>query len=165
LQEHAAAHHQRGHRGGFEGVLGIVLEGHLVALGHALEECAVARGALRVQPEVGYGLLAQQHDFHVAAAAIADRTGVREEVQRGGGVGDGLDDRHIRADDVLEQDLAKAGDTERADPGYAGVADLPEHRLRVLDRVAARRGIAREQQLAVPRERDGLGRRAAEVAA
>src|SRR5215468_12464295 len=50
LQEHAAAHGQARHRLGLEGAIGVTLQWNVVALGHALQERAVARRALRVQP-------------------------------------------------------------------------------------------------------------------
>ena len=112
------------------------LERDVVALGHALQERAVARRALRVQAEVRHRALAQDHDLDVGAADVADHVGVGEEVQRGGGVRHRLDDRHVGAEHVLEQILAVAGERERADVGEAGRPHLAEQRLRVLDRVA-----------------------------
>ncbi len=56
--------------------------------------------------------LAQDHDLHVAAADVADHVRVGDVVQRGGGVRHRLDDRHVGADDVLQQVLAVAGDRE-----------------------------------------------------
>ncbi len=62
--------------------LGIALERHVVALGDALQEGAVARRALRVQAEVGHRALAQDHDLDVDAADVADHVGVGKEVER-----------------------------------------------------------------------------------
>ena len=103
------------HRLGLERALGVALERDVVALGHALQERAVARRALRVQTEVGHRALAQDHDLDVGAAHVADHVRVREEVQRGGGVGHRLDDADVGAEHVLQQILAVAGERERAD--------------------------------------------------
>ena len=105
LEEHAAAHGERRHRLGLEGPLGVLLERNAVALGHALQERAVAGRALRVQPEVRHRALAEDHDLDVGAADVADHVGVGEEVERGGGVRHRLDDRDVGAEHVPSRSL------------------------------------------------------------
>src|SRR5690606_19731848 len=72
LQEHPAAHREPRHGPRLECLVRVFLERDAVALGHALQEGAIARGTLRVQPEVGNSALPQDHDFHVGAADIAN---------------------------------------------------------------------------------------------
>ncbi len=93
-----------------ESPIGVFVERNSIAFRDALKESTVARRALRVQPEVSDRLLAQQHDFYVASADIANHVGVGEEVQSTVGMGDGFDHRHIGAEDVLQQVLAVTGD-------------------------------------------------------
>ena len=87
--------------------------------------------------------------FTSHAADVADHVGVGEEVQRRGRMGHRLDHADVGADDVLQQVLAVAGQRQRADLLEAGRAHLAEQRLGVLDRVAVRRGVAAEEQLAL----------------
>src|SRR5437899_10226917 len=165
LEEDAAAHREARHRLGLERAVGVGLERDVVALGHALQEGAVAGRALRVQPEVGDGALPQDHDLDVGAAHVADHVGVGVEVERGGRVGDRLHHTHVGAQDVLQEILAVAGERERTHVGEPGVAYLAEQRLGVLDRVALAEGVTGEQELAVLGEHDRLGGGRAEIAA
>ena len=96
LEEDAAAHGQGRHGLRLERAVGIVLERDRVALGHALEEGAVAGRALGIQPEVGDRALAQDHDLDVGAAHVADHVGVGEEVQRRRGMRHRLHHRRRR---------------------------------------------------------------------
>ena len=132
LQEHAAAHGQARHRLRFEGAGGVFLERNSVALGHALQECAVAGRALRVQAEVGDRSLPQHHDLHVGAADVADHVCVREDMQSRFGVRDGFDHAEIGAEDAAQEILAVAGESERGDPLDASGAEVAKQRLGVL---------------------------------
>ena len=165
LEEHAAAHGQGRHGLGLEGAIGIVLERNVVALGHPLEEGAVPRRALGVQPEVGHRALAQDHDLDVGAAHVADHVGVGKEVERRRGMRHRLHHRHVGAQHVLEEILAVARQREPRHLGEARLAHLLEERLGVLDGIALGQRVAGEQQLALGREHHRLRGGAAEVAA
>src|SRR3972149_5520055 len=106
---------------------GVFIELDAVALGDALEKRAIARGALRVQAEVGDGPLTQKNDLDVASAHIADHVGVGKEMQSGRRMRHRLDDRNVGAENVLQQILAVAGDGERADLFAASLANRAEH--------------------------------------
>ncbi len=95
-----------------EGAVGHFGHGDVEAFGDALQECAIARGALRVQAEIGHGAVVQDHDLDVNAADVADAIGIRKIMQAGAGVRDGFDDRAIGAQDVFQQIFAVAGDAE-----------------------------------------------------
>ena len=164
LQEHAATHGESRQRFGGEGALRIILQRHVVAFRDALQERAVAGGALRVEAEVGDRPAAQDHDLHVGAADIADHVRVGKEVQRRARMRHRLDDGDVGADDVVQQILAVAGERQAADMVEAGGRDLPHQVLGVLDRVAHRQRVAAEQQLLLRRKHHRLGRGAAEVA-
>ena len=165
LKENAAAHGQARHRLGLEGAVGVFLKRDPVALGHALQKCAVAGRALRIQAEIGDRSLPQDHDLHVGAADVADHVGVREDMQSRFGVRHGLDHAEIGAEDVAQQILAVAGKRERRDLPDACGADVAKERLGVLDRIALRLHIGAVEQFLFRREHDGLGGGAAEVAA
>src|SRR5262249_58789566 len=83
----------------------------------------------------------------------------------GGRVGEGLPARHVGAQHVPQEVLAVPGQREGGHLREACGPDLAEERLRVLDRVALRDGVAAEEELMVQGERDRLCGRAAEVAA
>ena len=68
----------------------------------ALQECAVARGALRVQPEIADRAVLQNHDLDVHAADVADAIRIRKIMQSGGRMGNGLDHAAIRAQYTLQ---------------------------------------------------------------
>ena len=145
LEEHPAAHGQGRHRLRLEGAVRIALERDVVALGHALQERAVAGGALGVQPEVGDGALPQDHDLHVGAADVADHVGIGHVVQGGRRVRDRFDDGDVGANHITQQVFAIAGQGEPTDVVEARFAQLREQRLRIFDGIAFGQGVTREE--------------------
>ena len=122
-------------------------QGNSESFGHALQERAVARGALRVQAEIGHRAVFQDHDLDVDAADVADAIGIGEVVQAGAGVSDGFDHAAIRAQNAFQQILSVAGDCEAENLSVADrFANLPEQTLGVVDGIALAERVAGEQQ-------------------
>ena len=109
LHEHGAAVAELRVALGVEGDVGELFDLEAEALAGALQEIAVAGGALRVELEVLHAAVFQDDDLDVLAANVADDVRVGIEVERGLGVGHGFDQRHIGADGVLQNVLGVAG--------------------------------------------------------
>ena len=143
LHEHRAAVAEAGEALGGEGDVGVLLHRHVEALRGGLQEVAVARRALRVQLEIFDAAVLQDDDLDVLPADVADHVDVVVEVQAGLGVRDGLDERGVGADHVLQNVLGVAGGADAEDLQLGAlIANLPiellQHLDRVLDRVALR---------------------------
>src|SRR5215469_17840387 len=102
LQKHATSHGQLGHSLRAESGVSHLVHGNVKAFGNALQEGPVARGTLRIQPEVGNRRVVENHDLHIDAANIANAVSIGEKVKSGGCVGNGLDHRTVGTKNSLE---------------------------------------------------------------
>lgn len=164
LQEDAAAHRQLRHRFREKRAVGHAAHGNVEALRDALQERAVAGGALGVEAEVGDGAVVEDHDLHVDAADIADAIGIREEMQAGGGVGDRFDNGAIGAKNSLQQIFSVTGDCQAENFSAAdGFANLAEERLGVFDRIPFAERVAGKEQIFFGRHANGFGSGRSEI--
>src|SRR6185437_5812514 len=90
LHEHGAAITELRVAFGAEGDVGKLLHLEAEAFAGALQEVAVAGGALGVELEILYAAILENDDLDVLAAYVADDIRVRIEMQRGLRVGHGL---------------------------------------------------------------------------
>ncbi len=115
LEEHGAAVTEVRHRVRGERHISIVVHLHAKRPRGALQEIAVPRRALCVEPEVLDLSVLQDDDLDVLATHVADDVGVRVEVEGRPGVRDGFHDCHVGAEHVPEDVLRIAGDAEAED--------------------------------------------------
>src|SRR5215471_7395334 len=170
LHEHGAAVSEAGEAIGAERDVGVLLDGDVEALRGGLQEVAVARAALRVELEILHPAVLENDDFDVLAADVADDIDVLVEVQTGLGVGHGLDERGIGADDVFQNVLGVTGGADAEDFQLRALIEnlaieLLEHLDGVLDGVALGELIrlGKDGALAILRKQHGLGRSGAAV--
>ena len=107
-------------------MISIILQRDVVALGNPLQERPVSRRTLRIQPEIGNGLLAKQHDFDIAPANVADGICIRAKMKRTGCMGHRLYHRRICAKNILQQILAVPRYAQAANIAKACNPDLVE---------------------------------------
>ena len=105
LEEDGAAVAELRHALGLEGVGRVVANIDAEGARGGFEEIAVARRALRVQHEVLDAAILQRNQLDVLAADIDDDIDVRAELLRRAGVGHGLDQCDVGAQDALEHVL------------------------------------------------------------
>ena len=66
-------------------------------------------------------------------------------MKSGGCVGDGLDDRNIRANNVLKKLGSIPSDSDTADVPGANIPNLAEQRFGVFNRISLAKGVAGEE--------------------
>ena len=109
LQKHRAAVRENGHFAGGECDVGKLFHSESESLGNGLQEVAVAGRALRVEFEILDPAVFQDDQLDVLSAHIDD--GVRSVVIMQGGfrMGNGFDQRNIRADDIPQRVFRVSG--------------------------------------------------------
>ena len=167
LHEDSAAVAEARHRLRREGEAGVVADVVAKARRGALEEVAVAGRALGVELEVFDLAVLQDDDLDVLAADVADDVDVVVEVERALTVGDGLDDRRVGPEHVVEDVLGVAGRADAEDLELAALRldllpEIGEELLGVDDRVALGELVDLAEDLAALAEENRLrGGRAA----
>ena len=162
LHEHRAAVAEHRHRRGRERAIGELLHRNAEGFGGRLQEVAVPRGTLRVQLEVLDPPFGQHNQLDVLAADVDDDVRIGVVLDRRLGVGDGLDQRRIGGEHVLEHvfGVARRADAEDFEGRALRLhlaAQFLEDIDRVLDRVSFRQLIRLAEDVAVGRQQHALG--------